>query len=252
MYFRYRTMQSWLRQIVSTTWCRLKEYEEIAKQKINREYCPPYYSVLNFIYCIGLTNRSQHNSRSQEKGRGKSHLWRQKWKATLGAKYDSSWLYKSFEYEGQSSYSAIQSPLFLFRLCEVVELYFTDLVCKREWGVTQKPYSLSRKGGYHSTPWLSFPWNLVLPLDVVAKIYFGVKHIGINLFCVTLLKQSNRYTRKCTSISDSGLIMVTFFRITLTQWYIVLLMDSFCTEEKNSRRSYIQRILKKEKLGLTL
>ena len=188
----------------------------------------------------GLTNRSQHNSRSQEKGRGKSHLWRQKWKATLGAKYDSSWLYKSFEYEGQSSYSAIQSPLFLFRLCEVVELYFTDLVCKREWGVTQKPYSLALKGGYHSTPWLCFPWNLVLPLDVVAKIDFGVKHIGINLFCVTLLKQSNRYTRKCTSISDSGLIMVTFFRITLTQWYIVLLMDSFLYRGKNSRRIYIQ------------
>ena len=175
MYFRYRTMQSWLRQIVSTTWCRLKEYEKIAKRKINREYCPSYYSVLNLIYCIwkksGLTNRSQHNSRSQEKGRGKSHLWRQKWKAIFAAKYDSSWLYKSFEYEGQSSYSAIQSPLFLFRLCEVVELYFTDLVCKREWGVTQKPYSLALKGGYHSTPWLSFPWKGLAPFTYTVKLW---------------------------------------------------------------------------------
>lgn len=57
------------------------------------------------------------------------------------------WLNKSFEYEGQTFDPAIQSPFFLFRLCEVVELYFTDLVCKREWGVPQKPYFLSLRGG---------------------------------------------------------------------------------------------------------
>ena len=82
----------------------------------------------------GLTNRSQHNSRSQEKGRGKSHLWRQKWKAILGAKYDSSWLYKSFELEGQSSNRPFSPRYFCF-------------VCVKWSNYTLRIWSVKGSGG---------------------------------------------------------------------------------------------------------
>ena len=92
------------------------------------------FDLLHLKKKSGLTNRSQHNSRSQEKGRGRSHLWRQKWKAILGAKYDSSWLYKSFELEGQSSNRPFSPRYFCF-------------VCVKWSNYTLRIWSVKGSGG---------------------------------------------------------------------------------------------------------